>query len=141
MNQIIYSEQETDYINDLKFFYKNVSDHTIDMIQNINEGKSNISLRILDWFAFKYIKYGSWQNDIQMSKFHKSYKIYYNLYGKSYFDPFCRQHKMTDLFGSKSDKILNTSIGQLNFYRWTIENNILQYIEKNYDIIINEMKL
>ena len=32
-----------------------------------------------------------------------------------------------------------TTIGQLNFFKWAIENKILDYIEENYDTIENDM--
>ena len=34
---------------------------------------------------------------------------------------------------------METTIGQLNFFRWIIENNILDYIEKNLDDINKDM--
>lgn len=44
------------------------------------------------------------------------------------------------LFYPFSDnRYILTSIGQLNFFRWLIENKILDYIEKNYDNLKKEM--
>jgi hypothetical protein len=34
---------------------------------------------------------------------------------------------------------METTIGQLNFFKWAIENNIIQYIETNYQSIENDM--
>ena len=34
---------------------------------------------------------------------------------------------------------METTIGQLNFFRWIIENNILNYIEKNIEDINKDM--
>ena len=30
-------------------------------------------------------------------------------------------------------------MGQLNFFKWALENNVIQFIENNYDIIDNDM--
>ena len=38
-----------------------------------------------------------------------------------------------------SDMCFETTIGQLNFFKWALENNIIDYIEKNYDEIQNDM--
>ena len=32
-----------------------------------------------------------------------------------------------------------TTIGQLNFFKWAIENRILEYIDENYEMIENDM--
>ena len=34
---------------------------------------------------------------------------------------------------------IQTTIGQLNFFRWALENKILDYIEKNVESINNDM--
>jgi hypothetical protein len=34
---------------------------------------------------------------------------------------------------------METTIGQLNFFKWSIENSILEYIEDNYDKIECDM--
>jgi hypothetical protein len=34
---------------------------------------------------------------------------------------------------------METTIGQLNFFKWTIENKIIEFIEANYEDIENDM--
>jgi len=34
---------------------------------------------------------------------------------------------------------METTIGQLNFFKWTIENKIIEFIEENYTDIENDM--
>jgi hypothetical protein len=34
---------------------------------------------------------------------------------------------------------IQTTIGQLNFFRWALENKILDYVEKNLESINNDM--
>ena len=38
-----------------------------------------------------------------------------------------------------NDTSLQTTIGQLNFFKWAIENQVLEYIENNYDEIELDM--
>ena len=33
---------------------------------------------------------------------------------------------------------METTIGQLNFFKWVINNNIIEYIEKHFDEINND---
>jgi hypothetical protein len=37
------------------------------------------------------------------------------------------------------EKFMETTIGQLNFFKWAIENKILDYIETNYADIEHDM--
>ena len=34
---------------------------------------------------------------------------------------------------------IETTIGQLNFFKWTLENKVIKYIEDNYDTIEKDM--
>jgi hypothetical protein len=34
---------------------------------------------------------------------------------------------------------METTIGQLNFFKWAIDNNIIDFIKTNYDIIEDDM--
>lgn len=35
--------------------------------------------------------------------------------------------------------MIQTTIGQLNFFKWAIENDVIKYIENNYTTIENDM--
>ena len=57
-------------------------------------------------------------------------------YSKKYFDPFCRRDRiMFECIGHK----LETTLGQLNFFKWGIETMLLEYILENYDDIETDM--
>jgi hypothetical protein len=58
-------------------------------------------------------------------------------YSKRNFDPFCRWDRVTIPCGSNAS--IETTIGQLNFFKWAIENKIVEYIDENYIIIENDM--
>ena len=58
-------------------------------------------------------------------------------YNKKNFDPFCRRDRI-NLYYNKN-KYFSTTIGQLNFFKWAIENYIIDYISDNITKIKNIM--
>ena len=62
-------------------------------------------------------------------KVYNDYKLKLKAYSKKRFDPFCRWERINIPFGE--DSHIQTTIGQLNFFKWALENNILDYINKN----------
>jgi hypothetical protein len=131
-------------IQSLSGFYKNKDN--LKTIQLIIEQKHKLSLRILDWFVTNYCKktkiYITNTNNNPLSKknldVYQIYKLKLKAYSKLYMDPFCRKHKIDYYYGEKD--YLQTSCGQLCFFKWCIEDNILEYVEKNFDIIEKDMK-
>ena len=114
------------------------------MLQIIN-GHSKISLRIIDWFATNYAKkyFTVYAINNEYSKGSRRFKVYvdYKLklkaYSKKRFDPFCRWYQITIPY--KNGTFIQTTIGQLNFFKWAIENDIVQYIEQHYGTIEDDM--
>ena len=118
-------------------FYDN--DKLKQMIQIIN-GESTISLRIIDWFVTNYAKkyYTIYQlSNNQRFKVYNDYKLKLKAYSKKRFDPFCRWERIIIPYDGENN--METTIGQLNFFRWAIESKILEYIEDNYERIENDM--
>ena len=72
-------------------------------------------------------------------KVYNDYKLKLKAYSKKKFDPFCRWERINVPY--KNETCIQTTLGQLNFFKWTIENKILDYIEENYKIIENDMNL
>tara|TARA_Y200000002_G_scaffold346244_1_gene320703 strand:- start:1606 stop:2226 length:621 start_codon:yes stop_codon:yes gene_type:complete len=130
-------------LNSLYEFYKNKSN--IDKILPIVTGNSDISLRVLDYFVTNYSKY----NNISIKKNNLSYNVYQDYknklksYNKRFFDPFCRINKKNSTnkiaFKYENDKCIITTIGQLNFFRWAIRNNIIDYVIEDHNKINEEM--
>lgn len=125
-----------------KFFVKCDKEHIYKMV-DIVEGSSHISLRILDCFVTRYSKKNidfDTSNTRDIFDVRISYKAQLKSYKKRYFDPFRRRNKI--LFNYDKDdktKKLCTTIGQLNFFKWAISNNIITYVEKNFESILEEM--
>lgn len=119
---------------------------------DIIEGKSDISLRILDWFVTKYSKKkitcnGGTKN-VEAFDVKISYKAQLKGYKKRYFDPFRRRRKF--YYPCEKDgfivyesefKHIYTTLGQLNFFKWAFSSNIVSYVEENLNFIISEMNL
>jgi hypothetical protein len=110
------------------FFIKNGK---IEDMLPIVKGDSKISLRIIDWFVTNYSKKHNITFPITNGQFivYLNYKSQLKAYSKKQFDPFCRRERITFCYGKGEDKEMTTTVGQLNFFRWAIENGILKYIK------------
>lgn len=128
-------------LNKLMLFYN--KDDNLDKMLNIINGKSKISLRIVDWFATNYSKknytvYPIEKNDtIERFKVYNDYKLNLKAYSKKRFDPFCRWERITIPY--KNDTYIQTTLGQLNFFKWALSNNVIKFVEDNYDSIDCDM--
>ncbi len=125
-------------LQSLMEFY-NYKENMNKMIHIIN-GESNISLRIVDWFVTNFAKKNytvyEIENDVRF-KVYNDYKLKLKAYAKRRFDPFCRWERISIPYNE--EQCMETTIGQLNFFKWAIENRIIEYIENNYKIIENDM--
>ena len=114
-----------------------------DIISIIISGKSNISLRILDWFVTNFSKKNGTFYEIEQNNNIKNFIVYLDyktqlkVYSKKQFDPFCRRARIS--FRGHDDQEIITTVGQLNFFRWAIDNNIINYIIDNYSKIEGDM--
>ena len=130
--------------------------HNIDQILAIVKGESKISLRVIDWFVTNYSKKYNisyfidtinnrilTDDDTYQALNCKQFIVYidYKLqlkgYSKRQFDPFCRRSRIN--FQYEKDKSFVTTIGQLNFFRWIINNKILDYVGENLKYIDSDM--
>lgn len=126
----------------------------INTLVSIVKQKSIISLRILDWFPTNYAKYN--KVFINNKNVYLKYKDQLKAYSKKNFDPFCRRERIFLKFDLDSistvDKInfeyifldksehqyyenrqdgIVTTVAQMNFFKWCIENNIIEYVFNN----------
>jgi hypothetical protein len=115
-------------------FYSNKS--YLDSMLNIINGRSRISLRLVDWFVTNYAKKNFTVINNRF-KIHIQYKLQLKAYSKKRFDPFCRWDRVTIPY--YNDQYIETTIGQLNFFKWFIENNILDFIDENLQHIEADM--
>jgi hypothetical protein len=123
------------------------SDHeNLQKMMHIINGETQISLRIVDWFVTNYAKkyYTVYElpdprkpSESHRFKVYNDYKLKLKAYSKRRFDPFCRWERISVPYDN--EKIMETTIGQLNFFKWAIENRIIHYIENNYATIETDM--
>jgi hypothetical protein len=128
-------------LNSLKKFF---TEDRFKIVLPIITGSSKISLRVIDWFVTNYSKknqiiYKIKEYDEECYiNIHNHYKSQLNAYGKKYIDPFCRGKDRIFFNVSESQCVL-TNLSQLNFFRWAVQYNVIQYIDKNYSIIVKDM--
>jgi hypothetical protein len=72
-------------------------------------------------------------------KVHDQYKLKLKSFSKKRFDIFCRHQRISILYDKENSLYLESTIAQLNCFKWVIENKILDYIEENYDHILLDM--
>ena len=137
-----YTTQNDLLMNNLMVFYKNETYLT--RMLKIITGESKISLRIVDWFVTNYAKKNytlypitdGMDRSIRF-KVYIDYKLKLKAYGKNRFDPFCRWERISIPY--KNSTCIETTIGQLNFFKWAIENRVIEYIDENYETIEKDM--
>jgi len=152
MNNSNYTTQNDLLLKNLMIFYKTYdldgiynTNNNLDKILKIITGETKISLRIVDWFATNYAKKyytlyvieGTHDNVTRRFKVYDDYKLKLKAYSKKRFDPFCRWDRISIPY--KNGTSIETTIGQLNFFKWTLENKVIEYIEQNYAEIEKDM--
>ena len=132
-----YSTQNKLLLDTLISFYE--KDMNIDKMLSIINGQSLISLRLVDWFVTNYAKKHFVIYSLADSRFkvYDDYKLKLRAYSKKRFDPFCRWDRITIPY--KDGARIQTTIGQLNFFKWALENKIVDYITEHYTEIENDM--
>jgi hypothetical protein len=152
MNNSNYTTQNDLLLKNLLTFYNTNDDdgiynpdNNLDKMIRIITGESKISLRIIDWFATNYAKkyytlyviQGTHDNVTRRFKVYDDYKLKLKAYSKKRFDPFCRWDRISIPY--TNGKFIETTIGQLNFFKWAIENKVVDYIDENYNDIEKDM--
>jgi hypothetical protein len=148
INIVNYTTQNDLLLNNLMEFYKD--ENYLTRMLKIITGESKISLRIVDWFTTNYAKkyytiLDILDNDlcseesviIKRFKVYVDYKLKLKAYSKKRFDPFCRWERISIPY--KNNTCIETTIGQLNFFKWALENKVIDYIEENYESIEKDM--
>ena len=137
-----YTTQNSLLMKTMNDFYN--KDNNIERILPIINGESEISLRLIDWFVTNYSKkhytilaFKDVNGREKRFKVYQDYKLRLKAYSKKRFDPFCRWDRINLPY--KNDTFIQTTLGQLNFFRWALENKIIDYIEKNSKKINEDM--
>ena len=154
MENILVSKDALLKIKLLEFYKKN---ENLNILLPIILQQTRLSLRSLDWFVTNYCKkfninYLLVRNGEDISYFpFKTYKSQLKAYSKKFCDPFCRRDRV--IFDYKNNLIIDfnkdiklnhkeyiiTTIGQLNFFRFAIQDSIIKYAMENILDIENDM--
>ena len=136
-----YTTQNSLLLDNLLKFYN--TDKNLEKIIPIINGESKLSLRLIDWFATNYSKkyftvyiLNKGTSKEKRFKVYLEYKLKLRAYSKKRFDPFCRWER---IYVPHKGYAIQTTLGQLNFFRWILENKVLDYIEKHIDEINADM--
>jgi hypothetical protein len=142
-------------IDFLMGYYKN----KINTFHDIISQNTQLSLRLLDWLVTNYAKKYNIVYQLQRKNgereyfnIYLSYKNQLKAYSKMYFDPFCRRDRIIinvkDLSWKKyhgekysKDDYLITTVGQLNFFKWFIENKVINFAIENIKEIDLDMNM
>lgn len=110
--------------------------------QYIDSKAPPLSLRTIDFFVTKYsqnrniVRYNA-DGERTIVNVFLSYKAQLKAFHKKLFDPFRRHSKIVFYFDENTNVV--TTIAQLNFFRWLIQNDILSYISEHKREIQAEM--
>ena len=137
----------------MEYYSKNIN-----ILTSIITQKNTLSLRILDWLVTNYAKKHNVVYLIKKNNTHINFNIYLDYknqlkaYSKKYFDPFCRRERILINIQDFSWKIISngnkqitneneliTTVGQLNFFKWFLENNVLNFAIENIEYIDKDM--
>jgi hypothetical protein len=121
------------------------------LLQRLVEGTYPVSLRVIDWFITHYSRLKNvlyWLDEDgtlyetlpphpppTLHTFHLYYEYRAQLksYTKMFFDPFRRHDRISFIIQRtpKGLQTIETTAGQLNFFRWAIQNRLLDYIQSH----------
>lgn len=136
-------------IPSIKKFYSN--HYNAQKFLDLRFFNNRLSLRLFNWFCVNYSKkyqiYYKIRNGKDIETFHvyHSYKLHLKTYKKKMFDPINRGEQIIVRYQSpayhNNDIIeVTTSLCQLNFFKWVIENMVFKYIDVHYDNIFSDMQ-
>jgi hypothetical protein len=142
-------------LSSLSSFYEK-NDEYLQILKTIIDGKHSLSLRMIDWLVTIYAKNNNmvyWINlndnkiylnlpDNNSNNFRKinlylDYRSQLKSFKKINFDSF-RRHDRISYISNKGTSI-ETTIGQLNFFKWAFNNNVINYAIENEKNIYENM--
>ncbi len=119
----MYMATNTLLIASLRRFYQ--TRENADVLSLIVWGKSPVSLRLIEWYVSVYDK--TIQND-----YHNQLRAY----TRRLFDPFRRSSRLVLDY---EDRGIETTIGQMNFFKWLIEKGHWAALVEKRDVLTQEI--
>jgi len=120
----------------LKFFSEKKN---IERFLPIINRTSPVSLRLLDYFCVNYSRCRQTVYNVSDKRYevHSSYKNQLKSHSKKNFDPFKRNTRITI---RPDNQAVETTLGQLCFFKWCLTHGVLDFVEKNISAISEDMK-
>lgn len=130
-------------LSSLKEYYKDAAklQLLLDVIHTKYDTHDKVSLRLIDWLVTNYSKSVNIVYEVHGRSFnmHHSYKNMLKAYSKKMFDPF-RRHARVFLKCPEGNP-LETTVAQLTFFKWAIENHVITYAVQHKQAIKYHMDL
>ena len=121
-------------------------------------GPAPVSLRVIDWFVTNYAKEHGTVIELPLSPtasrdkasrdkaprvrhidVYGHYRAELKTYSKHLFDPFRRRDRVRLTYNRAGDDV-ETTVGQLNFFRWMLSNGVLDYVVEHAEAIDANMQ-
>lgn len=117
-------------LESLRKFY--AKDCNLRVLTDVLRQRTKVSLRIIDWLCTNYAKKYNTHiilSDTKAINLYLQYKSGLRAYSKKSFDPFQGRDRVeiVDADGAA----MPTTIGQLNFFRFAIQNGVIDYAIKH----------
>lgn len=122
----------------LKTFF-HVKRHSDALLDVLVRRKEKLSLRLFDFLCASYSKTTVCEYRLPNGKRFNVYDSYRNelrAHSKKNFDPFCRRERFT--FETEGST-LETTLGQLNFFKWAIKNGVVEFASEHAEDIERSM--
>jgi hypothetical protein len=142
-------------LSSLSVFYDKNEEY-LNILKTIIDGKHQLSLRMIDWLITIYAKNNNmvyWinlnddkiyydlpednSNNFKKINLYLDYRSQLKSFKKINFDSFRRHDRIS--FISNKGTTLETTIGQLNFFKWAFNNRVINYAIENQKIIYDNM--
>lgn len=101
-----------------------------DVLESVVDGKAPVSIKLVNWYVKAYLP-------AHDRKAYSEYMSYASAY-RSMFEPFRRKHYVVLDY---CDRTFETTVGQMNFYRWMIESGHWEYVIANSGKLARQMVL
>ena len=138
----------------LTSYYNQHPEHR-QVLKEVVNGASKMSLRVLDWFVTHYAKkrqlvyfiddikgtYSTTTVGPTMRKFnvYLEYRAQLQSYTKLFFDSF-RRHERVTFLDPVDNSTFESTVGQLNFFRWACKNHVINFVYDNLQEIEHAMQ-
>lgn len=138
------------------YFQRHV--HHRRQLHDLIEARTAISLRLLDWFVTHFAKKNNvlfWLDtdnnfhpnlthgaDLRKFTVYTEYRAQLRAFSKHAFDPFRRHNRISFVVSERPNGtpvFVDTTIGQLNFFRWALQNKVIDYVLRNLSLIEDDM--